>query len=150
MDESFFICSGSLVLAFLLFGFIVVMRFIAFRETMSLAEKGLVKPERRNGNGALVWGIMITAVGLALCIGLFPLGWWIGGIGGFPAFVGPWLLPGLVPVFFGLGLILIHVLTHEPKEKPVAAPPAPEPRFAPPPPPPPVQPVEPPSTGTAL
>lgn len=150
MDESFFICSGSIFLALILFGFIALMRFISYRETMSLAEKGLVKPERRNGNGnsALVWGIMITAVGLALCIGLFPLGWWIGSMGGFPMFIGPWLLPGLVPIFFGLGLILIHVLTREPKEKPLAAPPPPETRFAPPPPPPPpAQTVEPPSAG---
>jgi hypothetical protein len=30
---------------------------------------------------------------------------------------GPWMLAGLLPMFFGLALILIHVLTREPQSK---------------------------------
>ncbi len=77
-----------------------------------------MKPERRNGDGkgALRWGILLTALGMALCVGLFPIGFWVNiGNRSFP--FGPWLLPGLLPMFFGLGLVLIYVLTREPKPK---------------------------------
>jgi hypothetical protein len=121
MDDVF-VCMGSVTFFVVLFGFIALMRYIGYRETLMLAEKGLVKPERRNGsgngggNGALVWGILITAVGMALCLGLLPIGFWVDRMaGGFPMLLGPWLLPGLVPMFFGVGLILIFVLTREPK-----------------------------------
>jgi hypothetical protein len=101
-----------------LFGFIVVMRFISYRETMQLAEKGLVRPERaRGGNGkdTLRWGIAVTAIGLALCLGLYPIGFLVRST--FPLGLGPWMLVGLVPTFFGLALVLIYYLTREEKPK---------------------------------
>lgn len=102
----------------LLFGFIILMRYLSYRETLALAEKGLVRPEaaRGNGKGALRWGIAIASLGLALLIGLYPLGWVAGG-GLYPLNFGPWMLAGLIPLFFGLGLVLIHVLTSEDKPK---------------------------------
>ena len=30
---------------------------------------------------------------------------------------GPWMILGLLPLFIGLGLILIYVVTREPKDK---------------------------------
>ena len=83
-----------------------------------LAEKGLIQaePARRNGKDTLRWGIVITAIGLALCIGLYPLGFQVESAR-FPLGFGPWMLLGLLPTFFGLGLILIYVLTREEKPK---------------------------------
>ena len=110
-------CLGGLGFVGLVFGFILLMRFIAYRETMQLAEKGLVKPQRNGtGKGTLIWGIMITAVGLALMLGLWPLGFSFGATS-FPLGFGPWMLIGLVPTFFGIALILIYVLTREEKKE---------------------------------
>jgi hypothetical protein len=108
-------CVGGLGFIGLVFGFILLMRFMAYKETLMLAEKGLVKPVRNgnNGKGALIWGILITAIGLATTIGLLPLGGLLRVE--VPYGFGPWMLAGLLPTFFGLALILIHVLTHEKK-----------------------------------
>jgi len=89
----------------IIFGFIALMRYISYRETIALAEKGLVKPAKvqkngKNGLNALRWGIIIASIGLAVIVGVFPIG-------------GPVLLVGLIPTFFGLGLVLIYVLTRE-------------------------------------
>ena len=114
--SDFIPCAGTIVILFLIFGFILLMRYLNYRETMQLAEKGLVKPIRSNGNGkaALIWGIIITAIGLALIIGLLPLGALMSTT--IPFGFGPWMLVGLIPTFFGLALVLIHVLTREEKE----------------------------------
>lgn len=86
----------------IIFGFIALMRYINYRETLALAEKGLMRPAKvqSNGKNALRWGIVIASIGLAVLIGVFPIG-------------GPVLLVGLIPTFFGLGLVLIYVLTRE-------------------------------------
>ncbi len=108
-----FVC-GSVIVFALLIGFAAFTRYLSYRETVALAEKGLVRADaRNNGRGALVWGILIAAVGLALCLGLWPLGYFMGGLTQFPLGLGPWMLVGLLPLFFGLGLILIYVLTRD-------------------------------------
>jgi Domain of unknown function (DUF6249) len=99
------------------FGFFAFLRYLSYRETLALAEKGLVRPRRGNGKDALRWGIAITMIGIALCVGLWPLGMRGSLLGEFPLGMGPWMLFGLVPTFFGLGLILIYVLTREVKPK---------------------------------
>src|SRR4051812_32579707 len=122
MDGGVYVVVGTLGLFLLTFFFIVVMRFIGYRETLHLAEKGLVRPDRSaNGGGkdTLRWGIVITAVGLALCLGLYPIGLLPGS--SFPLGIGPWMIAGFLPTFFGLGLILIYVLTHEAKDDKPAA-----------------------------
>src|SRR5262245_23543200 len=101
----------------IVFSFAAFARFLRYKETLALAERGLIRPERtsKDGKDTLRWGITITAVGLALCIGLYPFGF-LGSVGSrFPLYFGPWMLVGLIPTFFGLGLILIYVLTHEDK-----------------------------------
>lgn len=109
-------CMGSLGSLFLFLAFIVVMRYISYRETMKLADKGLIRPARNNNSkAALIWGIIITAIGMALMVGLWPLGFLIGTEA--PLGFGPWMLGGLLPLFFGLALILVHVLTREPQPK---------------------------------
>lgn len=115
--DAFIPCAGSITILFIFLGFIFAMRYLNYKETMQLAEKGLVKPIRSNGSGkgALIWGIIITAIGLALMIGLLPLGAMISA--NVPFGFGPWMLTGLIPTFFGLALVLIHVLTREPQPK---------------------------------
>ena len=119
-------CLGFLGFFLMLFAFIAFNRYLAYRETIALAEKGLVRPERLRGDGkgALRWGILSTALGLALCAG-----WVIAYLSvgrdedGFALFA----LIGLFPTFFGLALILIYVLTREdrqPERKSEAAAPA--------------------------
>jgi hypothetical protein len=110
------LCCGLLFFV-VLFAFLIAWRYLKFRETQSLAEKGLLKPENGrlevpgNGNskGALRWGVVIASLGLALTLGLWPLG-----IGSeYPFGLGPWMLGGFIPLFFGLGLILIYALTKD-------------------------------------
>jgi hypothetical protein len=124
MDSGIYVVVGVLGLFFLTFIFAVAMRYIGYRETLQLAEKGLVRPERGaggNGKDTLRWGIVITAVGLALCAGLYPIGLLPGNT--FPLGIGPWMIAGFLPTFFGLGLILIYVVTHEPKDDTASKPP---------------------------
>ncbi len=97
---------GSLAI---IFGFLAFLRYINYRETITLAEKGLTRPERKTGNGLLRWGIIVAALGLALSLGLYPIGFSAGY--NYPLHLGPWMLGGFVPLFLGLGLILLHFLT---------------------------------------
>jgi hypothetical protein len=102
------------ILAFsgLLFTLIVIMRYINYRETLALAEKGLIRPQKQSdGKETLRWGIVITAIGLALCVGLWPIGFLPGD--DYPFGLGPWMVIGIVPTFFGLALILIYALTYD-------------------------------------
>jgi len=112
--DEFIPCCGFLAFFFLVFAFVVVMRYLSYRETMTLADKGLVRPPRSDGKDALRWGVVITALGLALCAGLYPIGFLTGNT--FPLGFGPWMLAGLIPMFFGLALVLIYVLTREEKK----------------------------------
>lgn len=116
MPNEIFPCLGGISFFVILFGFIAFMRYLRYRETLALAEKGLVQvPRAPNGNGkdTLRWGIAITSVGLALCVGLYPIGVMVGTSA--PFGFGPWMLVGLLPTFFGLGLVLIYALTTEEK-----------------------------------
>jgi hypothetical protein len=101
----------------IVFGFAAFVRYLRYKETVALAERGLVRPERspRDGKDILRWGVIITAMGLALCLGLYPFGFLSSFGSRFPLYFGPWMLLGLIPTFFGLGLILIYVLTYEDK-----------------------------------
>jgi hypothetical protein len=95
----------------LIFGFFAYLRYLRYKETLALAEKGLLRPvENGAGKGTLRWGIVITALGIALCLGLYPLGW-VTGPNMFPLNFGPWMLVGLIPTFFGLALVLVYALT---------------------------------------
>lgn len=121
MNDIVPICMAAmffLVLPLIVLGFFALMRYIRYRETMMLIEKGVYVPHpESNGKGTLAWGIVITALGIALSIGLYPLGWLVSG-GMFPLNFGPWMLVGLVPLFFGLALILIYALTARKKDTP--------------------------------
>jgi hypothetical protein len=114
MDGLTVVCGSTFffgTLLLIIFGFFGYLRYLRYKETLALAEKGLVLPQHAvNGKGALRWGISLTALGIALCLGLYPVGW-IAARGEFPLNFGPWMLLGLLPTFFGLGLVLIYALT---------------------------------------
>ncbi|NLF50185.1 MAG: hypothetical protein GX577_03530 [Leptolinea sp.] len=108
------ICAGAILSLLLFFGFIVLMRYINFKENLALAEKGFTRPPatKQKRKNILIWGIMVASVGLALCLGLYPLG--LSGTGTqYPLGLGPWMIGGFLPLFVGIGLILVYVLSGE-------------------------------------
>jgi hypothetical protein len=48
--------------------------------------------------------LIITMVGLALTIGLYPVGFFLPPTFATPFHLGPWLLPGLIPLGVGIAL----------------------------------------------
>ena len=103
-----FLCFGAVATLAITFGFFAFLRYMNYKETITLAEKGLSRPGGTNGKGFLRWGIVITALGAALTIGLFFVG--ASSETDYPLGLGPWMLAGLVPLFLGLALTLIHYL----------------------------------------
>jgi len=111
MLADFVPCISIISILLAIFSFIAFLRYMNYKETIALAEKGLTRPEARNGKGLLRWGILITALGVALSLGLYPIGFSWGTA--YPLHLGPWMLGGFVPLFLGLGLILLHYLTEK-------------------------------------
>ena len=106
-----FPCLGVVGSLAIIFGFLAFLRYMSYKETLALAEKGLTKPEARSSKGFLRWGILITAIGFALSLGLFFIGF--DSANSYPLHLGPWMLGGFVPLFLGVGLILLHYLTEK-------------------------------------
>jgi hypothetical protein len=105
------LCLGVAGILTIIFAFIAFLRYLGYRETISLAEQGLTPPEKKNNKPLLRWGIIITALGLAFTLGLYPLGF--SGADYYPLHLGPWMLGGLLPLFLGLALVLLHYLTEK-------------------------------------
>ena len=120
MDGVLIICGSTLffgILFLIVFGFFAYLRYLRHKEMLAMIDKGIMQaPLPANGKGALTWGIVITALGLALSAGLYPIGWLITP-NEFPLYFGPWMLVGLLPTFFGLALILIYLVTRTKKDK---------------------------------
>jgi sterol desaturase/sphingolipid hydroxylase (fatty acid hydroxylase superfamily) len=95
-------------------GFIVFLRYIEHRERMALIARGIVPNtlrRQRRGVGVLRAGLIIALVGLALTIGLYPLGFMLpSSITQAPLHFGPWLLPGLIPLAVGGALVISYYL----------------------------------------
>ncbi len=106
-------------------GFIALLRYIEHKERMALIMRGLdpysLRRQRR-GIGLLRAGLIITMVGFALTIGLYPLGFMLPpALTGAPFHFGPWLLPGLIPLGVGGALVISHYLgqgTQPPRDDP--------------------------------
>jgi hypothetical protein len=87
--------------------FVIVNRYIRYKERIGLAqlgysleELGREEAEASRGNRGVLWGGVITAMsGLALLVGLGTLG------------LGVWLIGGLLPLFVGLGMVVIYFMT---------------------------------------
>lgn len=104
-----FPCLGAVGSLAIIFGFLGFLRYMNYKETIALAEKGLTKPEPNSNKRLLRWGIIITALGLSFTIGLYLIGF--NSANNYPLHLGPWMLGGFVPLFLGLGLVLLHYLT---------------------------------------
>jgi len=105
---------GWLIALAIFFGFIGLLRYIDHRERMALILRGIdpnsLRRQRR-GVGLLRAGLITAMVGLALTIGLYPLGFMLPvSITGAPFHFGPWLLPGLIPLGVGSALVISHYL----------------------------------------
>jgi hypothetical protein len=99
------------------FGFAAYSRHLRHKETLSMIEKGLMEPpSTKNGKDSLRWGITITAIGIALCIGIYPFGY-LAKDPIFPLNFGPWMLVGLLPTFFGLALIVTYYALRNGQDK---------------------------------
>jgi hypothetical protein len=107
--ESLIACLGVVGILVLVFGFLAFLRYLNYKKAITLAEKGLAKPETKSGTVFLRWGIIITALGLALSIGLYTIGF--DSADNYPLHLGPWMLGGFVPLFLGIGLTLLHFFT---------------------------------------
>ena len=88
------------------FGFFAFVRYLRYKETMALAEQGLLRPERsRRSRDTLKWGIVIMMMGLGLTCGVLPLG-----LLSDDFIIGPWIIIGILPFFFGLSLIMVYLV----------------------------------------
>lgn len=92
------------------FAFFAFIRYLRYKETIALAKRGLLRDQeqdRRTGRSTMRWGIVLTFMGLALFLGLLPLGILMDA----DSFLGPWLLLGCLPMFFGFSLLTIYFVT---------------------------------------
>ena len=84
------------------FGFAAFMRYLKYKETIALAERGLLRESRKQQNqDTLTWGILIAFIGLGVTLGSIFLG------------SGVVTILGTVPACFGLGLIVIYYVKKE-------------------------------------
>ena len=107
-------CTGSLAFFAIIFGALVAARWFKHREILAMAEKGLL-PEQvvsqasrraQATRGFLVWGAVLTGLGLALLLGLLPTA--ITNVRDSPL-----LIIGLIPLFLGLGLLIVYFVTRK-------------------------------------
>ena len=102
-------CLGVVGSLAIIFGFLAFLRYMNYKETITLAEKGFSKPETKSNKRLLRWGIVVTTLGFALTLGLYTIGF--DSANSYPLHLGPWMLGGFVPLFLGIGLILLHYIT---------------------------------------
>jgi hypothetical protein len=98
--------------------FILLLRYLEHRERMSMIERGLLQPETNQhpsyprGSAQLRGGLITAGVGFALTVGLYNLGWLLPApLAAAPGRIGPWLLPGLIPLAIGLALVAGYYLS---------------------------------------
>lgn len=96
-----------------IFGFFAFMRYLRYKETIALAERGLLRPERPRGRGnsrrMFKWGILILCVGVGLFCTLTPIAL----LTEEPAAAVIGVILGALPASFGLGLILADRYTRK-------------------------------------
>jgi hypothetical protein len=106
---------GGWLLALAIFlSFIVLLRYIQYRERMALITHGFnpnVVRKRRRSSGILRAGLITTMVGLSLTVGLYPVSFLLPtAVDAAPFHLGPWLLPGLIPLGVGIALTVSYYL----------------------------------------
>jgi hypothetical protein len=111
---------GWLAALAIFFGFIVLLRYIQHIERMAMINSGLnphsnrSHPRYRRSRGMLRAGLITAMVGLTLTIGLYPIGYFLPPFfASIPFLLGPWLLPGLIPLGVGSALIASYYLERD-------------------------------------
>ena len=108
---------GWLIVLAIFCGFILLLRYIEHQERMALIARGIdpnTLRRHRRGVGVLRAGLIVAMVGLALTIGLYPLGFMLpSSITQAPLHFGPWLLPGLIPLGVGGALVISYYLSQD-------------------------------------
>ncbi|HLX40503.1 MAG TPA: DUF6249 domain-containing protein [Ktedonobacteraceae bacterium] len=113
---------GWLVALAIFFGFIVLLRYIQHIERMAMINSGLnpnsnrhhSNPRYRRSRGLLRAGLITAMVGLSLTIGLYPIGYFLPPFfASIPFHLGPWLLPGLIPLGVGSALVISYYLERD-------------------------------------
>src|SRR5579884_4114349 len=108
--------SWLIALAFF-FSFMVLLRYLQHRERMAMISYGLnprLLEKQRRSRGILRAGLIITMVGLALTVGLYPIGFILPpSFNAIPLHFGPWLLPGLIPLAVGIALTASYYLERD-------------------------------------
>ena len=100
------------------FGFIILLRYLHHKERMALITQGIQPTTQRSedpqrtirSRRMLRAGLIIAMVGLALTVGLYPVGFFLPPTITAPFHLGPWLLPGLIPLGVGIALIVSYYL----------------------------------------
>lgn len=111
---------GWVVALAIFFGFIVLLRYIQHIERMAMINSGLNPnsnrnhPRYRRSRGMLRAGLITAMVGLTLTIGLYPVGYFLPPFfASIPFHLGPWLLPGLIPLGVGSALVISYYLERD-------------------------------------
>lgn len=111
------------ILAIAVFGVSVVlfaayMRSLRHKEIMRMIDEGKmevpVSKSPLNGKTLFAAGIIFTMMGLALSLSLYPISYVEAA--NYPLHFAPWMAIGLLPLFFGLALIVIHQANLKDKE----------------------------------
>ena len=103
---NFLILLSPSILVIAALTFVAVMRYIAYKERVALAEHGvgiedLFRSQQlaRQGNRGILWaGAITSSSGLGILLGLWTLG-------------GVWLITGFLPLCVGLGMLAIFYVT---------------------------------------
>ncbi|PKO15270.1 MAG: hypothetical protein CVU39_11745 [Chloroflexi bacterium HGW-Chloroflexi-10] len=123
-------CAGIFVFFILLFGFLLLMRYINYKENVKMADGGIVQLQKPKRNR---WLLVVGWIGSVLGVLLSAVIWVVGiktinEAGLYPLALGPWMLIGLAPLFFGLCMLLIYVILAPAQQKAaVSQPPVGEP-----------------------
>ncbi|GAC1406330.1 MAG: hypothetical protein NVSMB49_25880 [Ktedonobacteraceae bacterium] len=119
-SNTFLVLLGWLIALAIFFGFIVLLRYLHHRERMALITQGIhptaphgEDPQRQiRSRRMLRAGLIIAMVGISLTVGLYPIGFFLPATiaAATPFHLGPWLLPGLIPLGVGIALIVSYYL----------------------------------------
>ncbi len=131
MNDLLVLALGWLLVLIAFLSFLSLRRYMEHRERMAMIARGITPPEDRRRSlsqpllirraGVLQGGLITAMVGLALTLGLYPIGFYVPLSLVGPYHIGPWLLAGLIPLAVGGALILGHYLTPgRPMELPMA------------------------------
>ena len=105
---------GWLIALAIFLSFIVLLRYIQYRERMALIAHGFnpnAVRKRRLNSGMLRAGLITMMVGLSLTVGLYPVSFLLPTmVDAVPFHLGPWLLPGLIPLGVGIALTVSYYL----------------------------------------